>query len=252
MKGGESFEIVEEGHLNWPGQFKLSSRGAYRKLEILFPLLPYNACVDIIFSAGRGQLKCDGTRTETRFRLSTKRTSPFKSAGGRQFSRLLAAEVCASAVVMLDTPCSEVVWRVLATHSIRQFPLHFPSLASPCTITFQLESTSECTARRISRGSIQESGVGWDQCHLPVLSAIKCLLTAYRWSALHLNRGPLVHERFGAIQGTQAVCTVKVTVTFTVHTARVPAPHNSHHNQCRTPYATVHTLVLLMMLLFEQ
>ena len=53
--------------------------------------------------------KCDGTREETRFRLSVKRTSPFKSAGGRQFSRLLAAEVCASAVVMLDTPCSEVV-----------------------------------------------------------------------------------------------------------------------------------------------
>jgi hypothetical protein len=60
---------------------------------------------------------------------------------GRQFSRLLAAEVCASAVVMLDTPCSEVVWRVLATHSIRQFPLHFPSRASPCDITFQLDST---------------------------------------------------------------------------------------------------------------
>jgi hypothetical protein len=60
---------------------------------------------------------------------------------GRQFSRLLAAEVCASAVVMLDTPCPEVVWRVLATHSIRQFPLHFPSRASPCVITFQLDST---------------------------------------------------------------------------------------------------------------
>jgi len=45
---------------------------------------------------------------------------------GRQFSRLLAAEVCASAVVMLDTPNSEVVWRGLATYSIRQFPLHFP------------------------------------------------------------------------------------------------------------------------------
>jgi len=28
----------------------------------------------------RGQLKCDGTRTETKFRLSAKRTSPFKSA----------------------------------------------------------------------------------------------------------------------------------------------------------------------------
>jgi hypothetical protein len=60
---------------------------------------------------------------------------------GRQFSRLLAAKVCVSAVVMLDTPCSEVVWRVLATHSICQFPLHFTSRASPYAITFQLEST---------------------------------------------------------------------------------------------------------------
>jgi hypothetical protein len=62
---------------------------------------------------------------------------------GRHFSRLQAAEVCASAVVMLDAPCSEVVWRVLAKHSIRQFPLHFPSCASPCAITFQLESNTE-------------------------------------------------------------------------------------------------------------
>jgi len=50
--------------------------------------------------------------------------------------------MCASAVVMLDTPCFEVVWRVLTTHSIRQFPLHFPSRASPCAIIFQLESTN--------------------------------------------------------------------------------------------------------------
>jgi len=60
---------------------------------------------------------------------------------GRQFIRLLAAEVCASAVVMMDTPCSEVVWRELDTHAIRQFPLHFPSRASPCVITFHLDST---------------------------------------------------------------------------------------------------------------
>jgi hypothetical protein len=30
---------------------------------------------------GRLRLKCDGTRVETRFRLSAKRTSPFKSVG---------------------------------------------------------------------------------------------------------------------------------------------------------------------------
>jgi len=61
------------------------------------------------------------------FVFRAKRTSPFKSSGGRQFSRLLAAEVCATEVVMLDTTCSEVVWRILATHSIPQFPLHFPA-----------------------------------------------------------------------------------------------------------------------------
>jgi len=69
----------------------------------------------------------------------------------RQFSRLLAAKLCASAVVMLDTPCSVVVWRVLTTHSIRQFPLHFPSRTSPCAITFHLDSNSdECTCYALS------------------------------------------------------------------------------------------------------
>ena len=47
---------------------------------------------------------------------------------GHQFSRLLAPEVCASVVVMLVTPCSEVVLRVLATHSICQFPFTSPPM----------------------------------------------------------------------------------------------------------------------------
>jgi hypothetical protein len=81
---------------------------------------------------------------------------------GRQFSRLLVAEVCASAVVMLVTPCSEVVWRVLATHSIFQFPLHFPSRASPCDITFQLHSNTGYTT---FRGSVKSTGY---PLHLPV------------------------------------------------------------------------------------
>jgi hypothetical protein len=60
---------------------------------------------------------------------------------GLQFSRLLAAEVSKSAVVMLDTPCSELVLRIMATHSISWFSFHFPSRASPSAITFQLDST---------------------------------------------------------------------------------------------------------------
>jgi hypothetical protein len=50
---------------------------------------------------------------------------------------------------MLDTLRSEVVWRVLATHSIRQFPLHFPSRASPCDVTFQLDCNLEPFPREL-------------------------------------------------------------------------------------------------------
>ena len=93
-------------------------------------------------SAGsRLRLKCDGTRAGPDFVFAAERTSTFKSTDGRQFSRLLAAEVYTSAVVMLDTACSEVVWRLLATHCIRHFPHYFLSRASPCTTTFQLAST---------------------------------------------------------------------------------------------------------------
>jgi len=91
-------------------------------------------------SGRRGQLKCNGTRAEIKFLFRRNGRIHLKKRGC-QFSRLQAAEVCASPVVMLDTSCCEVVWRVLVTHSIRQFPLHFPSSASPCAITFQLEST---------------------------------------------------------------------------------------------------------------
>ena len=48
----------------------------------------------------------------------------------------------ASAVVMLDTPCSEVVWRILATHSISQFPL---SLPAPCVIVWHHISSGVLT-----------------------------------------------------------------------------------------------------------
>ena len=45
---------------------------------------------------------------------------------GRQFSRQLAAKVCASAVVMLDTPRSEVVWEYWLPSPIASFPFTSP------------------------------------------------------------------------------------------------------------------------------
>jgi hypothetical protein len=76
-----------------------------------------------INNPGRVRLKCDGTRAETGFRLSAKRMSPFKSAGASVQSTTGSRGVRISGS---NTLRSEVVWRVLAIHSIRQFPLHFP------------------------------------------------------------------------------------------------------------------------------
>ena len=45
---------------------------------------------------------------------------------GRQFSRLLAAEVCASAVVMLDKPRSEGAWEYWLPTSFASFPFTSP------------------------------------------------------------------------------------------------------------------------------
>ena len=86
------------------------------------------------------RLKRDGTRAETRFGLSAKRTSLFKSAGC-QFSRLLAAELCASTVVMvvmLGTPCSVVQCKTTG------YPLHSrvsPSIPLPCVTVCHQVST---------------------------------------------------------------------------------------------------------------
>jgi len=47
-------------------------------------------------TSGRLRLKCDGTRAETRFRLTAKRTSPFKLAGTSVQSTTGSRGVCIS------------------------------------------------------------------------------------------------------------------------------------------------------------
>jgi len=93
----------------------------------------------LLFSR-RDQLKCVGTRAETRFRLSVKRASPFKSAGASVQSTTGSRGVRIS--------CSNAGYTMFRG-SVRStgYPFHspvsfhFPSRASPCAITFQLEST---------------------------------------------------------------------------------------------------------------
>ena len=89
----------------------------------------------------RARAEPDGTRAETRFRLSPKRTSPFKSAGESVQSTAGSRGVRISVSNAGYTTLRGRV-RVLATHSIRQFPLHFPYRASPCAIRFRTQYTT--------------------------------------------------------------------------------------------------------------
>jgi len=112
--------------------------------------------VEVGGGGSRQCLKYDVTCAETRFRLSreTDRVHLNRS-GGVSSVDYWQPRFCASAVLMLDTPCSEVVWRVLAAHYIRQFPLHFPTRGSPCAITFQQDSIHRFYLLYIGRGQLK-------------------------------------------------------------------------------------------------
>ena len=88
--------------------------------------------------------KCDGTRAETRFRLSAKRTSPFKSVGTSVQSTTGSRGVRIS---------GSNVGNTMFRGSVKStgYPLHspvspsLPLRVSLCAITFQLNSTDEQT-----------------------------------------------------------------------------------------------------------
>ena len=87
-------------------------------------------------------MKCDGTRAETRFGLSAKRTSPFKSAEGA----LVQSTTGSRGVRISGSNAGYTMFRGSVKGT--GYPLYSsvsPSLrlpASPYTITFQLESTA--------------------------------------------------------------------------------------------------------------
>ena len=101
----------------------------------------------VLWIWGRARAEPDGTRAETTFRLSPKRTSPFKSAGESVQSTAGSQGVRIS-VSNAGYTTSRGRVSVLAPHSIRQFPLHFPSRASPCATRFRTQYTSNLFTAR--------------------------------------------------------------------------------------------------------
>jgi hypothetical protein len=83
---------------------------------------------------------------------------------GSQFSRLLAAEVCASALVMLDTPCSEVVWEYWLPTPFASFPFTSPSCVTVCHhIPNAVYHRSICS-RDVVRSTASSSAIKYTFC----------------------------------------------------------------------------------------
>jgi len=89
-------------------------------------------------NVGRLRLKSDGTRAESRFRLSAKRTSPFKTAG------VSVQSTTGSRCVSISSSNAGYT-KFRGSVKSTGYPLHSPvspSLplpASPCAIAFQLD-----------------------------------------------------------------------------------------------------------------
>ena len=103
-------------------------------------LRPRGHCDRQVFMYSRGQLKCVGTRAETRLRLSAKRTSPFKSAGAS-----VQSTTGSRGMRISGSNAEYTTFR--GSVKSTGYPLHspvspsLPLSASPCATTFQLEST---------------------------------------------------------------------------------------------------------------
>ena len=101
-------------------------------------------------TTGRGQLKCDGKRAETRFRLSAKRTSPFKSAGVSGQSTTGSRVVRISDI---NAGCTMFRGSVKGTG----YPLHSsvsPSLPLPCVTACRHISTGVYDKQRVQVSSL--------------------------------------------------------------------------------------------------
>jgi hypothetical protein len=141
-----------------PFSSKTSFRNSFWDSVVKYPYCMSSPLLTSTYVSLR--LKCDGTRTETRFCLSAKWMSPFKSAGasvrlttGSQGVRISGSN---AGYAMFRGSV-----RVLATHSIRQVPLHFPSRASPCAIRFETQSTMSMSLYNLY--SFCHNSVFWDR-----------------------------------------------------------------------------------------
>jgi hypothetical protein len=137
----DKYKIIFKLFINWTNEIlqHIVVSSGLSQPGIIDARARYWAAARRLRNTGIVRLKHDCTRAETRFLLSPKRTSPFKPAGASVQSTAGSRGVRISVSNAGHTTFQGSV-RVLATHFICQFPLHFPSRASPSAIRFQTHS----------------------------------------------------------------------------------------------------------------
>jgi len=118
------------------GQSQNGTYSYYESESACFVLCSVTALYTPVLKLCIARSKHDGTRAETRFGLSAK-GHVHLNRRRCQFSRLLAAEECASGVVMLDRPCSYTVQEGWLPTPFASFPFTSPTPASPFAIRFR-------------------------------------------------------------------------------------------------------------------
>jgi len=128
------------------------------------------------------RLKCDGTRAETRFRLSAKRTSPFKSAGGGEGASVQSATGSRDVRISGSNAGYTMFRRSLKGTG---YPLHSPvspSLPLPCvTVCHHIFNWTlpRTRIRRYSSAPLREPQIScrsthFLQCHVSCCSHRIC------------------------------------------------------------------------------
>ena len=128
----------------------------------------------------RGQMKCDGTRAETRFRISAKRTSPFKSAGASVQSTGGSRGVRMS--------CSNA-WYTKFRGSVKGtgYPFYSPvspSLPLPCVTVCHHISTGVYAC-----GIAKQKMILWTHLCLKKYLLLACLIWILLWVCRYFGNG---------------------------------------------------------------
>ena len=158
---------------------------------------------------------------------------------GSQFSRLLAAEVCASALVMLDTPCSEVVWEYWLPTPFASFPFTSPPVCHRAPSGFKRTITY-----RFFQTEVSISAWPFFSHWSPTVSCHVCNnhKGKYTHSSDHIEQYKINSIMWHAVNTPTFQSDIYSTRIYQLQVASIWQSTSLRANNCRTPLQTPQSL----------